>query len=341
MRRLTNKEKGILKISPLKEFFQMPALPPLINVNENNKNIKRKDFVPGAIATDPCSKEVVEEYLKVTKRKKPIKLTPKNYHSDKNKYLTNSKISLFLKSKEWYKARYIDKTEESESTPSILVGKAVDLAFEKGSISAIDKEFVVMGLKEYKDSQETRERLTEEQMIKAKEMSTKLLNSDLYKEINKTRSKRYRKFPPDLQSHFQEVFVDEKLGYAGMIDLYIKDEWNKIIKLIDLKTSAVMAMKSKNSYFYHCLDYGYFRQLAGYKHLLQLRNPNYTIECYHLVIGSSDYYPMKLFKFDDELINQEWPFIELMIEAIKNETLFKDPTPTWDDTILITQPEKK
>jgi len=113
------------------------------------------------------------------------KLTAKSYHTDKNPYLSNSKISLFLKSKVAYKARYIDKTEAPEMTPSLLTGRMVDLAFEKGKVSAIDKAFCSMDLKEYRTSEEKRERVTDTQMENAKAMATKILGSELYKDLKK------------------------------------------------------------------------------------------------------------------------------------------------------------
>jgi len=214
----------------------------------------------------------------------------------------------------------------------------VDLAFEKGKLSAIDKKFCCMGLKEYKESGDKRERLTEEQMEKAKVMAEKILSAPFYKEYKRSRQRNINN-PP--HARFQMVFTDELLKLAGMIDV-ITDDYsgsNSIIYIDDLKTCAPMAMKSKKSYFYHMLDYGYFRQLAIYKHLVKLQDPTARVVCRHIVIGSGDYYPIKLFTISDKLIDREWPFIEMMIKAIREEKDFIDPVPTWDDAILITNPD--
>jgi len=135
------------------------------------------------------------------------------------------------------------------------------------------------------------------------------------------------------------VFIDSKLNYAGLLDCLVIDNENKSIEIFDLKTSAVMAMKSSRSYYFHCLEYRYMAQLASYKHLVQLAYPDYKISCYHITIGSGDYYPVKIWKFDDEIIDREWPFTEMIIEQIKNCTDWTDYIPTMENAILLTEPE--
>lgn len=260
------------------------------------------------------------------------KLTAKNYHSDKNPYLSNSKISLFLKSKEAYAARYITKTDEGDMSASLLIGRMVDIAFEKGKVSAIDREFVCMDLKTYRESGEERTRVTPDQMDKARRMANVLIYSDLYKDLKEKHT--------NVDKFFQKVLVDEKRGFAGMLDLLIVNHDTKKIMIIDLKTCSPSGMRNAKSYFYHCLEYSYFRQLAGYMLLVENEYPDYEIDFAHITISSDEYPQVKLFNFDKKLIERELKFIDMMIEQIINCTDWIDHIPTWDEIITIKDPNE-
>lgn len=267
-----------------------------------------------------------------------MKLTAKNYHSPKNHYLSNSKISLFLKSKAAYKKHFIDHEDGFEMTSSMMIGKAVDAAFEKGNLKVIDKMFCKKVLRRdnalaydaQQSGADTRICLTDTQYETAIAMSKKILESKMYKEYKKGK-----------KTKFQVVVKDDERQICGLVDAITIDHENKTIFVDDLKTAAPMSFKSKTSWYWHCVEFSYLRQLAVYKNLLSLEYPDYQITCRHIVIGSGDYFNVRLFIIDDSLLENEWQFFLKTAYAIRKETKWVDYVPGWPEAQLITQPELK
>ncbi len=258
-----------------------------------------------------------------------------NYHSADNPYISNSKVSCFLESKEQYKRRYIDRSEQFVQTPSMLIGSMVDVAFSNRTTGAIAAEYSVKVFK--KDDVTLYERqknddyeftiVTETQWDTAFDMATKLLDSDLYRWYKK----------PGMRRYFQKVLIDKKFGICGMLDVLTIDPVNKIAYIDDLKTSANSSLRTVRSWYWHCLDYAYFRQMFLYRLLVKERYPDYEVVCRHLVMGSAKPHPVKLFIFDDKMFWNYHDFFFKVVKQIKDETEWKDPVPTWDEAELITE----
>ena len=128
----------------------------------------------------------------------------------------------------------------------------------------------------------------------------------------------------------QVVLQHNKMGICGMIDFLKID--GKHATIVDLKTANNAEPKK---YFYHCLDYGYFLQMAFYRTLVGLNYPEVSsFDCYHLTV-EKELYNCSLFKFDSRLIDGWVQVMCNTLEEMKQTTDFSPKSVGWQDEILI------
>jgi hypothetical protein len=93
----------------------------------------------------------------------------------------------------------------------------------------------------------------------------------------------------------------------SMIDRFVIDEENKVVQLIDLKTTAVFkGFKEKSR------DFKYFRQLAFYwmaigwyfKHELNKDLSQYKLETYIVALRTTENPEIKVYTISDTLLNE-------------------------------------
>lgn len=253
-----------------------------------------------------------------------IKLTPKNYYSEKNIYISNSKVSAYLKSKEYYFNRYITRRICPLETPPVKIGKIVDaLLTNNGKLP-----YKIKVLK--KDDPEEYERqknlpddklCTKEQFIEAKARAEKI------------RKEPFWQWYKDNKAKFQVIWntVWDGIPICGMADIVAGH--NNIIYVDDIKSVSSMKVKSPQHWYWNCCDMGYFRQMGVYSKMAALENPGKKIVCRHIVVTKEmdELYKVFLFNLPSEEIEIGWnEFIETA-KRLKNEKDFKDPPLTWDN----------
>lgn len=260
-----------------------------------------------------------------------MNLTHRSYYTKKNKHISNSKVSDFLKSKEYYKAKHIKHTVEFNVTPSMKIGSMVDLALTKGTISAIKRKYSVKCLKRDNPSLYEKQKtmsddylVSETEFNKAKALSKKVLQSPLYE------------WYLENAAMFQVILTDnyEGVDVCGVADAITVTD--STVYLDDWKTSTPGAMRSPKHWLWHCEDLGYLRQLAHYRNMLSKTWGDKEIVCRHIVISNDSMFPqVKIYEFLHQQLDN--PLREMLdtVRDIAAETQWKDDFPDHTKPELI------
>lgn len=260
-------------------------------------------------------------------------LTPSSYYSHSNTAISNSKVNDFLKGKEYYKSKHIDKTFEYANTPAMLIGSMVDDALSTGSITTITKKYEVKVAKKedpekYKKQKENPRYVASEDDIEtSKKIAKRILKSDFYKFYKENATM----FQVQLQGKYDGIDV---CGMADAITV-LEDR----VYLDDFKTTAPMHMTSPAKWYWHCKDAGLLRQLAHYKNLIKNTFADRPIICRHIVISSDpDLFKMKIFQFDEGCFEGMLDEFKDVMHQIVNEKEWVDKLPAHSDYQVIYPP---
>lgn len=202
-----------------------------------------------------------------------MKLTQKNYYTNKNRYISNSKINDWMKDKNYFYRKHILGTVDKEPSDALIVGKAVD-TWITGSRKQFEKEYIAVKRRGGEIPKGTTE-LTLAQYDEVVALCEAVEATTVYKEI---RADKGFKSQVILQFDMKSVsgYFD---GYCGIPD-FIKIDGNKCT-IIDLKTTRDLGFEK---YYRHCLEYGYFRQQAMYQMLAKAVYGCTEFESYHLAV---------------------------------------------------------
>lgn len=275
------------------------------------------------------------------------KITRDNYYTSENECISNSKVSDFLKSKEYYLKKHILRTIVEEPTDAMKLGQMVDCAVSSGDIGEMRKKYVVKVLKKddpegYAEQKNMSPEflVTEALMEKAVEMSEAVMREPFYK--------WYKEVKTTWQQPLIGQIVDGAriIPVCGMPDAIATAE-NGTFYIDDLKTSALSHLRSPETWYWHCRDMGYLRQQAIYKYLLQQQFPSAKIICRHIVISSqkNGRYAIKLFATPDELLVPA--FYDFGVAAISivtekdNPHAWEDEPITWSSAVMLSEPRDK
>jgi hypothetical protein len=118
-------------------------------------------------------------------------------------------------------------------------------------------------------------------------------------------------------------------GLCGIPDWY-RVNGKKCI-LVDLKTTSNL---ERVKYHYHCVDYGYYRQLAMYMFLLKERYKSITeFRLYHLVLETGDNLRSVLYDVTDNVDVSLWDFKKILYFISGYH--FEKPNISWDKAIKL------
>jgi len=246
----------------------------------------------------------------------------------KNKNLTNSKLSDFLKDPYYFYQRHITGELRSPYSDAFLVGKAVDIWLTE-SEAKFREQYVAVTRRNLKNPPTDYTELPMSQFDLIVKICKKVEQQQVYKDIIK------------LGYISQEILKVERdnLGIyfdalAGIPDWYrINDDNIGII--VDLKTSATI---NPRQYIYHCEDYGYYRQQAMYQMLLAIKYPNVkSFVSRHLVVekDTTGIHRVAFFAIDQKKIDVEKLELESLFEKIKSIKEYKPQNLQWEDAIEI------
>lgn len=117
----------------------------------------------------------------------------------------------------------------------------------------------------------------------------------------------------------------DKFKVKGKLDRFTVDTVNKVITLIDYKTTSnPVTLFYRKSFNY----LKYFRQMAFYKNLLADTFPNYKIECFIIVVETTGDFNTAIFKVSDYWLGAGDLEIKQLFSLIQLQLKYNDFTKT-------------
>ncbi len=222
-----------------------------------------------------------------------FKLTQRNYFSKKRPHLSNSQINDYLFNPEYFYKRHVSKSLSFHTTDPMKLGSMVDERLTKGRCT------YKVGVR--KKDQKNDKLVTQAMWDKGKDMASYVRKHDFWKELMNTKGVQMQKI-------LEGVINSTKI--CGMADIIVPG------RLIDLKCTNATNVKSEKKWHYHCLEMGYYRQLALYNKLLGGGN-----KCYHLCLSETktDFYELRLFRADMMEIDNALVDVLKAIDDIKKK----------------------
>lgn len=243
-----------------------------------------------------------------------MQLTNEQYFTPENNYLSNSKISDYLKSPEYFYKRHITKELGRKESDAFLIGKACDIWLTEGKEKFLSK-YVCVDRRNLKNPPTVIVELNNSQYNLIIGMCESVEKTPAYQEVKNHKSQ---------QIFFEDFKIGEYFsGLCGIPDWY--DIQGDICYITDLKTT--MSVDEKK-YHWSCLEHGYYRQQAMYQRLIKHKHPEIKkFVSRHLSVEKSydeyyDGYRVMTFELSQDSINLETEVIDTLIEEIANRKDF-------------------
>lgn len=259
-----------------------------------------------------------------------INLTHLNYFTGNNRALTNSKIKDYLLSPHFFFKKHIECTIPKEFKQAYVIGSAVDDLLtqitNKSKYFVMDCDFRSKKNREEKADMEAQGYVVMKgsQYDEVMDLAISVENTSAWKDIVK-RPAGFQNiifYEMPLGSHFDAI--------AGIPDhFYIEDG---VCYITDLKTSQTI---NERKYYYHCIDYGYFRAAAMYQKILKKLHPEITSFVFrHIVVEKIPYVNnVAVFILSQDKIEEETHYLEMNIDLIANDKEFKKRDAKWSEAI--------
>jgi len=253
-----------------------------------------------------------------------MKLTNNNYFKSDNNYLSNSKVSDWLKCKNYFKSKHIDHTITQPVTDPMIIGSAVDTWLTE-SEEKFNEQYIVMSRRNRKADTPWRYQLTPSMYNQVESMCKNAEQSPVIKQFRKEKYIAQEIVQVDLElNHFK--------GLCGIPDWY-KIEGDTII-IPDLKTTQTI---EPVKYHYKCMSLGYYRQQAFYQILLGNKYDKHKFVSYHVAIekDTEGIYKVVTFLLNQERIEDEKENLYKIFKDIKNEKKFSKHQATLENAFEI------
>ena len=251
-------------------------------------------------------------------------LTKENYFSIENKYISNSRISDWLKDKHYFYQKHITGDIENKKTIPMLIGSACD-CWLTDSRKAFELQYNVVARRNLKNPPSDVIEITQSQYDEIVGICESVERQDAYKAMKGHTTQKILTMPMELG-----LFC----GICGVPDFFKID--GKTAVITDLKSAE--RADSPIKYYYHCLDYGYFRQAAMYKILLRynFKDVEKIIFRHITVQKEENIYGVYTFILDDERIAmEEENILSNILPMIAKEKDFLPRNTKWSDAIVI------
>jgi len=256
-----------------------------------------------------------------------MKLTKRNYFSPTNKYISNSKISDWLKDKNYFYRKNWMGSVEREITDPLIMGSAVDCWVTAGEKVFRDKYMLVSRRSRKEPDYEFQ--LNQSMYNSVEKMCRNITSQDAYKKLRGFTSQKI------LQIDDPVGIFPGLCGIPDWFKVYDKETPKRAI-IVDLKTAKDASLEK---YYYHCRDYGYYRQLAFYYMLININYgvdfDNFTFR--HLVVekDSLDINNVYAFEFEPAYIKEALQELGAILADIAEEKKFAPHNASWDKAIRI------
>lgn len=251
---------------------------------------------------------------------------------DEKKHVSNSMIGDYLKDPFFYHCKHIEGSIcQKAPSPAMKVGSAVDMWITEGK-SHFDTYIIKKKKylkKEEKEAIKVLEAdddfivLTEGEYSQAVLLATRLLQQSLLQTLLKDKNTLRQ---PILTGKINKVKV------KGKFDLLTVDGDTVIIT--DIKTAQTI---KPAKYFFHCHNYGYYRQMAMYRELAEQNYPDKKIECYHLTVekDSDGIHNCAVFGFTDHMLENGLLEINETLKKIATQDEWRPQEVILGDVIVL------
>ena len=247
-----------------------------------------------------------------------VPLTYANYHTPANTAITNSKVGDFLRSKEFYRAKHVDRTVPDSASPSMVLGSIVDCIFSGfalGDYFTRDKENAGgLGLQYVQPAVwskgiEIGEFLTQQAFFRWYDDKACDVQVPMWREIEKGGRRADIACLPD------------RLTYS-----------KGVVYIDDLKTTRNSDIETPERWYWKCVRSGYFRQFAAMMLCAAQKFPEATDVVFrHVAVGTTKEgtWPVRLFTIPVALVaSAANEFVDTAL-AIVSETEWRDPPVDW------------
>ena len=258
------------------------------------------------------------------------KLTKANYFDPTNKAISNSKVSDFLKSKEYYYKKHITRELKKRQTDPMKVGSIVDSILSGEEVPYSIKVF------KYEDASlfEKQKNIPDERLVtramadKALELANAVMAQPFYDEY----ATHHAQFQRPVEGKI------EGTSTCGLIDILTNRNGAWFID--DVKTTTERGAADPKHWYWHAQELGYFRQLGAYRQMLALElgtDPS-TITCRHIVASKveDDLFKVRMYILPHALLSQGWEEFEAVVKLIAQEKEWKDAPLTWESGVELT-----
>lgn len=253
------------------------------------------------------------------------------YYAKELNHISNSKLNDWLKCPNYFYRKWVLDLIPQEETKALTIGIAVDMWLTEGKEKFDNHYKIIAGDGRTKEVKEAKSKYEAE--------GKAILNSDDYNLISGIcNAVEATSAYQEVKSHrAQEVLkVDRKIGiFSGLIG---KPDWynieDNVCTITDLKTCEP---KDARAYHFHCISYGYYRQMAFLSMLLKELNPNIEHFVYrHLVAEKEEnVYKVKTYFLNVDRINDEKGMIIKELDKIAQEVEFKKKDASWQYSEVI------
>ena len=268
-----------------------------------------------------------------------ITLTQENYFTPENTAISNSKVSDYLRSKEYYYKRHISHELSFTPTAPVKIGRIVDAIVSQQKVP-----YEVKVLKrddpdrfEYQKTMPDDAFVTESQWEEGQQRAQAITREPFYQEY----LQKGAKFQVLLQ-HQMTIDDGQEMNICGMADLMMLD--GDTLYIDDCKSVSPMKVKTPGHWYWNCRDMGYFRQMGAYafmaRETLQKEMGFTRIVARHFVVTKEmdGLYKVHLFIIPDaQLWFSAGEFIGHATK-IHHEKDWIDPPVTWDAATALMPP---
>jgi hypothetical protein len=253
-----------------------------------------------------------------------MKLTKRNYYTN-TKYITNSRITDWLKDKNFFYRKNVLREVEDKMTDAMLLGKAVDV-WLTDSEKSFRGQFIPVSRRNLKEPPVGYYEMSQALFDKAVAICQKIEQQQVMKELKGFNRQKI------LQKEMPLGLFE---GIAGIPDWFRVFPEEKLAVIVDLKTAPSI---DPRRYHFHCLEYNYYRQQAMYQILVKENYPeveNYN--SFHIVVekDGDDIYNVAVFQLYQGLIDKEKIKIKSILYDISQERKFLPRDVKFSDAILI------
>ena len=264
-----------------------------------------------------------------------------NYFTDENFYISNSKVSDFLKSKEYFLKKHISDEIPNPSSIPMKIGSMVDALLCGEEIPYSIKVLKREDPEEYQRQSDLPEDriVTQAQFDEAQARVKAITREPFFEEYAKDNRVDRTEFQTILLGHIPYGIKPnrEKIPICGMADAITRRR-RKAVYIDDFKSTSPMKVVNPKTWYWVCHDMGYFRQLAVYKYLFEQtreRLDKRPIICRHIVVTKlqENLYKVHLFVIPNELLIEPWKQFERTVKAIWEEKDWKDEPVEWKSAI--------